>query len=150
MTAPDARSSSAYRTTALVLAATFAAVGLLFFVSPGTVTWCFEQASGRLGLRGLPAGDASSGLFRVLAAAYMYLVAWLAWMMSRQPDEAVWPTVLAQAKFASAGFSLVLAIVLGPSLVIVTNAIVDGLLGLLALRLRRAAAGRHRAQAEMR
>lgn len=146
MNPPDARPSSAYRGIALALAATFAAVGLLFFVSPGSVTWCFEQVSGRLGVRALPGGDVPSGLFRALAAAYMYVVAWLAWMMARQPHETAWPTVLAQAKFASAGFSVVLAIVLGPSLVLVTNAVVDGLLGLLALRLRREPARRHSVQ----
>jgi hypothetical protein len=127
------------RAIALALAATFALVGLVFLVAPGSVGALFEQASQVLAIRAFPAGDAPSGLFRALAAAYMYVVTWLAWMTARRPAEAAWPTALAHAKLASAAVSFALVVSLGASLVLVTNGIVDGLLGLLALWLRRQA-----------
>jgi hypothetical protein len=131
--------SRVYRAIALALAATFAAVGLVFFVAPGGVSAFFDQLSRRAPMA---AGDVEGGLLRVLAASYMYLVAWFAWMMFRRPDEPTWPAVLAQAKLASAGFSLVLIVIRGPSLVLAANAIVDGGLGALAVWLRRQAARR--------
>lgn len=131
-----------YRAIALALAVTFAAVGLVFFLAPGSVATLFEHVSRLLAIPALPAGDIQSGLFRVLTAAFMYLVAWLAWMMFRRPDEAVWPAVLAQAKLASATFSFILIVSQGPSLVLVANGVVDGLLGVLALWLRRQALSR--------
>ena len=137
---------STYRAIALALSATFAAVGLLFFVAPDSVAWPFEQLSRLLAIPALPAGDIPSGLFRVLTTAYMYLVMWLAWMMFRRPDEAVWPAVLAQAKLASATFSLILCVIQGPSLVLVANGVVDGFLGVLALWLRQQALSRQRVE----
>jgi hypothetical protein len=128
-----------YRAVALALAATFAVVGLVFFLAPGGVAAIFDRLARP---ESMPAGDVGGGLFRVLAAAYMYLVAWFAWMMFRRPDEAVWPAILAQAKLASAVFSLVLIFILGPCLVLAANAIVDGCLGLLALWLRQQVPGR--------
>jgi hypothetical protein len=128
-----------YRAVALALTATFAVVGLAFFFAPGGVAAVFDRLAPPTSM---PAGDVGGGLFRVLAAAYMYLVAWVAWMMFRRPDEAVWPAILAQAKLASAAFSLVLIFILGPSLVLAANATVDGCLGFLALWLRHQASGR--------
>ena len=125
---------STYRAIALALAATFAGVGLVFCFTPGSVAAFFSLPSR---WSALPAGDIEDGLFRVLAAAYMYLVAWLAWKMFARPDEAMWPAILAQAKLASAAFSVVLILLNGPTLVLVANAIVDGLLGALAFWLRR-------------
>lgn len=130
---------SKYRLIALALALTFAAVGLLFLVAPAGVASAFEQASRLAAIPALPVGGIESGLFRALAAAYMYLVTWLAWMMFRRPEEAAWPGLLAQAKLASAAFSLFLAIYQGPSLVLLVNGVVDGFLGVLALALRREA-----------
>jgi hypothetical protein len=122
-----------YRAIALALAATFAVVGLVFFFTPGSVAALFGLLSRWVAM---PAGEVEGNLFRVLAAAYMYLVAWLAWMMFKRPDEAVWPGILARAKLASATFSVVLVLLLGPSLLLAANAIVDGSLGALALWLR--------------
>jgi hypothetical protein len=130
---------STYRAIALALAVTFAAVGLVFFFAPGRVAALFDQASRLAAIPALPAGDIQSGLFRVLAAAYMYIVAWLAWKMFTRPDESVWPAILGRAKLASATFSFALIAVQGPSLVLAANGVVDGVLGLLALGLRRQA-----------
>ncbi len=126
-------SSGTYRALALALAAAFAVVGLLFLFTPGGVAALFGPLSPWAALE---AGDVEGGLFRVLAAAYMYLVAWLAWTMFKRPDEAVWPGILAQAKLASATLSGVLILLQGPTLLLAANAVVDGFLGALALWLR--------------
>lgn len=136
---------TASRAVALALAVTFGAVGLMFLFAPAIAAIPFEEASRLLAIRALPTGDIQFGLFRVLAAAYMYLVAWLAWMTFNRPAEDVWPGLLAQAKLASAVFSLVLIAYAGWNLVLVTNAVVDGLLGALALWLRRQALARRSA-----
>jgi hypothetical protein len=133
-----------YRAIALALAVTFAAVGLAFLAAPGSVNLLFERAARVLPIGRLPAGGLEGGLFPVLAAAYMYLVAWLSWMTFRRPKEAAWPLVLAQAKLASAVVSIALAAAQGPSLALAANAVVDGLLGGLALWLRRQALRRAR------
>jgi hypothetical protein len=131
-----------YRAVALALAAVFVAVGVVFLVAPGGVAALFERGARLAEIPELPVGGIESGLFRVLAAAYMYVVAALAWMMFRRPAEAVWPTVLAHAKLASATLSFVLCAIQGPSLVPVANGVVDGFIGILALWLRRQALGR--------
>ena len=128
-----------YRSIALVLAVAFAGTGLVFLAAPGQVNvWV-----ARLGIAAggaMPAADLDSGLFRALAGAYMYLVALLAWQMFRRPAEPAWPTLLAHAKLASALVSFVLFAAHRPYLVYVINGIVDGVLGALALVLRRQAA----------
>jgi hypothetical protein len=126
--------SNTYRFISLALAATFAGVGLAFLLTPGSVAAFVGHLSRWVPM---PAGEVESGLFRALAAAYMYLVTWIAWRMFGRPDEAVWPGILAQAKLASATFSVVLILLLGATLLLVANAIVDALLGVLAIWLRR-------------
>jgi hypothetical protein len=134
-----------YRAIALVLAIAFVAVGAVFLVAPGSVGALFAFGARLVEIPDLPVGGIETGLFRVLACAYMYVVAGLAWMMYRRPAEAVWPTVLAHAKLASATLSFALCVVQGPTLVLAANAVVDGMLGVLALWLRRQAiAGRGR------
>lgn len=129
-----------YRTIALLLAVVFTIVGVVFLIAPGAVLDAFDRAAAMTGQLGMPAADAESGLFRALAVAYMYVVAWLAWMMFRRPWEPTWPTLLAQAKFASATVSLVLFVAHAPFLVYLANGIVDAVLGTIALLLRRHAA----------
>jgi succinate dehydrogenase/fumarate reductase cytochrome b subunit len=73
----------------------------------------------------------------VLAVAYMYIVTLLAWMMFRRPADPVWPALLAQAKFASALVSILLFALAGPYLVYAANGVVDGLIGVAVLLLRR-------------
>jgi hypothetical protein len=132
-----------YRAVALVLAASFAVTGLVFLAAPAQV----NVLLGALGLGGqaMPAADLGSGLFRGLAGTYMYLVSLLAWMMFRRPAEAVWPALLAQAKLASAVISVVLFSAHQPYAIYIVNGVVDGLLGVLALALRRQAVRAFRA-----
>ncbi len=50
-------------------------------------------------------GPAERSFFGVLAAAYMYVVTVLAWLMYRFPREKAYPMLLANAKFASSALS---------------------------------------------
>ena len=126
-----------YRMTALALAVAFAAVGLVFLFAPGALQDAFDSLGRQAGIKGMPVGDAESGLFRVLAVAYMYVVTLLAWMMFRRPADPVWSALLAQAKFASTLVSILL-FALGESyLVYAANGLVDGLIGMVVLLLRR-------------
>jgi hypothetical protein len=127
-----------YRATALVLGVTFAVTGLVFLCAPGQVNVFLDRLGVGAG-RALPAADLDLGLFRALAGAYMYLVTLLAWLMFRHPAEPRWPTLLAHAKLASAVISFALFVAHRPHLVYVINGVVDGLLGALALVLRRRA-----------
>lgn len=125
-----------YRTSALLLAAAFAAVGLVFLAAPGVVAALFDSIGRQVGARGAPPGDVDSGLLRALAVAYMYVVTLLAWMMYRRPAEAAWPTLLARAKLASAAISFLLVALDGLFLVYLINGIVDGAIGAAVLLLR--------------
>lgn len=126
----------AYRAIALALAVAFVAVGIAFLVEPDVVAAVCARVSRLTGIPVLPIGSVESGLFRVLAAAYMYVVAVLAWMMFWRPAEAVWPAMLAHAKLASATLSVVLCVIQEPSLLLAANGIVDGAIGILALWFR--------------
>ncbi len=124
-----------YRLASAVLAASFAAVGALFFAVPEPVLEWFNRLSAPLGLA--PAPVQAGSFFPVLALAYMYLVALLAGLMFRRPGNSLLPLLLAQAKLASALLSLVFFFDRAPYLVCLANAVVDGGIGALALRLRR-------------
>ena len=128
-----------YRAIAFAFAVIFAAVGVMFLAAPGEVRALFDQVGIGAASPGMTAADVDSGLFRALAVAYMYLVALLAWMMFRRPTEPVWPTLLANAKLASATVSFVLFVAHRPYLVYPVNGVVDGLIGATALLLRRRA-----------
>ena len=140
----DARPSTAlHRATALVLAASFAVTGVVFLAAPAQVG-ALLRAAGIAGGEGMPVADVESGLFRALAVAYMYLVTLFAWLMFRRPAEPAWPMLLAHAKLASAVVSLVLFAGHAPYPIYLVNAVVDGLLGVLALALWRGAVSRRR------
>jgi hypothetical protein len=131
-----------YRGIALMLAVAFAAVGLAFLLAPGMVRAVIDQAAQAVGMQGMPAGDAQSGLFRALAVAYMYVVTLLAWIMFRRPAEPVWAGLLAHAKLASAAISFLLIVLNGAYFAYVANGVVDGAIGVAALVLRGLATGR--------
>ncbi|MFB3853857.1 MAG: hypothetical protein ACE148_08545 [Vicinamibacterales bacterium] len=135
------------RLVTFVLAISFVAVGALFVAAPGVIFGVFDRLGAAAGLKGMPAGDANPGLFRVLAGAYMYLVALLAWKAFRNPTEPVWPEVMAHAKLASAALSLALLAFHGAFVVYLVNGLVDLSIGFAALWLRAAArnCGRDRA-----
>lgn len=88
-------------------------------------------------------GPAERSFFGVLAAAYMYVVTVLAWLMYRFPREKAYPMLLANAKFASATLSFLLFAVHAPWLIYLVNGILDAGLGFVALLMAaRAKAGR--------
>jgi hypothetical protein len=119
--------TSAKRVAAYGMAAVFAAVGGIFLAAPGSVISFFNSLSDPLGMRPAPASGPS--LYTALAAAYMYMVTFLAWNMARRPEEEVFPRLLVQAKLASAFVSFGLFLVSGPWLVFLANGVVDGLIG---------------------
>ena len=132
------RATAFYRTASLAAAAVFAAVGLCFLLIPGRVLLFFNGVSRPLGFP--PAPSSVSPFFIALAAAYMYVVTVLAFGMYRHPESRIYPSLLAQAKFASALLSLILFFAAGRCLILLANGIVDGLIGLAVVAL--AARGR--------
>jgi hypothetical protein len=122
-----------YRFASLAMAVAFAAVGLVFLFLPARVLALFNRFSAPLGL---PAAPLQAGSFYpLLGVAYMYLVTLLAGLMFEKPGNRLLPLLLAQAKLASAVLSLVFFFGHSPYLVCLANAIVDGCLGALVLRL---------------
>lgn len=134
------RSRATYKALSLGLALVFAAVGGIFLVLPGETLAFFNGISRRLGLGEGPAGRS---FFGILAAAYMYIVTVLAWLMFRFPEEKIYPRLLANAKLASAALSFLMFAVHAPWLIYLVNGTVDAGLGLVALKMAaRAKAGR--------
>jgi hypothetical protein len=129
-----------YRFTALAGAIIFAAVGIVFLTLPDGVLAFFNSLSEPLGF---PTSSAQGkGFFLALAAGYMYLVALLAFLMYRHPDNRTYPFLLAHGKLASAVLSLYLFLTHGAFFIYLANSIIDGLIGVAALagyfRMRRA------------
>ena len=124
-----------YRTVALLLAASFAAVGLLFLVLPAAVLAFFNSLSAPLGFRAAPLTGFQ--FYLVLASGYMYVVTLLAGLMFRHPGEPAYPRLLVQAKLATALLSLGFFVFHEPYLVYLANSLVDGCIGLGVLALHR-------------
>jgi hypothetical protein len=121
---------SRYRAISLALAATFAAVGLLFLVLPDAAL-AFMNSLGRgFGLPEAPPGGA--GFYLGLAVGYMYVVTVLAWMMSRHPADRRYPLLLAHAKGASGLLSLALLVFHRPYFIYAANGLIDLSLAALA------------------
>lgn len=131
------RTVSQYRTAGLAAAVVFAAVGLCFLIFPSGVLAFFNTLSDRLGFALSP--TSAPPFFVALAAAYMYVVTFLAFMMYRRPENRAYSSTLAQAKFASAIISLILFFAAGRFLILLVNAVVDGLIGSAAAQLARGA-----------
>lgn len=124
-----------YKLFSLGAAAIFAAVGLVFLFSPASALAFFNGISGYVGLPESPVQGA--GFYLILASAYMYLVALLAYLMYRQPEQTVYPALLAHAKLASSVISLYLFLTHRPYLIYLANFAVDGFIGIAALYLMR-------------
>jgi hypothetical protein len=120
-----------YRPLSLVLAAIFASVGLLFLLAPGGVVDLFNRLSVPLGMAPFPA--VLPDFFHVLAVAYMVVVTYLAVSMFRNPADAVYAKVLVVAKLSSAVLSLLFFFWQGLHLLWITNAVTDGLIGVVVL-----------------
>lgn len=114
-------------TIGYVLAAAFAAVGLVFLVIPGRVVGFFNRISTRWELPQAPPAEA--GLFVLLGVAYMIVVTALAWNMGRHPGNLTFARLLALAKISSALLSLGFVVFKAPYLVVLVNGVVDGIIG---------------------
>jgi hypothetical protein len=117
-----------YRAAAAILAVSFAAVGLLFLFFPVGVLAFFNSLSAGLGFREAPLTGFQ--FYLVLASGYMYLVALLAWLMSRHPENDTYSRLLIHGKLATALLSLGFFLFHQPFLIYLANFLVDGLIGL--------------------
>jgi hypothetical protein len=118
----------AYKPVSLTLAVVFAVVGAVFLLIPSHVLSFFNTISINFGL---PAtATEGTSFFLILAAAYMYLVAMLAFMMYRHTESSSFPFLLINAKLASSVVSVLFVIVHGSCLIYVVNAITDGSIAL--------------------
>jgi len=120
-------SLSLYKRTSYLLATVFAAVGLIFLFAPDWLIGFFNGISGRLGMT--PSPENGLDFFLILAAAYMYLVTVLAWMMGRHAENSIFPLLLVNGKLASSLLSFGFFFISKPYLIFLVNGIVDGLIG---------------------
>jgi len=118
---------SLYKSTSYLLAIVFAAVGLIFLFAPDGLIGFFNRISGRLGMT--PSPENGLDFFLILAAAYMYLVTVLAWMMGRHAENPIFPLLLVNGKIASSLLSFGFFFISKPYLIFLVNGIVDGLIG---------------------
>jgi hypothetical protein len=116
-----------YRIISLLLAVSFAFVGLMFFLAPDRVIIFFNGLAHQFGMT--EADPIQGGFYLALAVAYMYVVTLLAVFMYRNPQNRTFPMLLVNAKFASAVISFILFFITGPYLIFLVNGIVDGLIG---------------------
>jgi hypothetical protein len=124
-----------YRFASFVLAASFALVGLLFLFFPDAVLRFFNSLSAPVGRPPAPAGGFQ--FYLALASGYMYIVALLAWLMFRHPENSTYPGLLVNAKLATSFLSLGFFVFHQPFLIYLANFVVDGLIGVGVWILRR-------------
>ena len=120
-----------YRFISLTFAVIFAVVGLLFLFLADGVLGFFNTLSFLLGMLQSPVQGYD--IYLVLAAAYMYLVTLLAYRMYREPDNPLFPLLLANGKLASSALSIALFVFHQPFLIYLANFLIDGLIGILVL-----------------
>jgi len=125
-----------YKLFSLTAAAIFAVVGVIFLFFPESPLVFFNHMSGYFGLPQSPVQGI--GFYLILASAYMYVVALLAYLMYRHPEQKAYPFMLAQAKLASSLISIYLFIKHQPYLIYLANFAVDGLIGTTAILLMHA------------
>ena len=130
-----------YKFMSLSLAVIFGLVGLAFLFISESILKFFNTISSFLGM---PQGAVvGTNLYVVLAVAYMYLVALIAYLMYRNPEFRVYPFLLMNGKFATAILSMGLFLAVQPLLIYLANSVIDGSIGLLAMIMyRRAKKGR--------
>ncbi len=121
----------AYRIISLMLSIIFLVVGFLFLLIPGKVLSFFNTVSGQLGFSPSPVN--SIDFYLVLAVAYMYLAALLAFLMWRHPENRHFPLLLAHGKMASSFLSILLFAFRWPYLIFLVNFVVDGLIGIVVM-----------------
>ena len=128
-----------YESTSLCLSMVFAVVGMIFLFMPDGVFLLFNHISRHLGFPEIPLQG--FGLYQILAVGYMYLVTLLAYLMHKHPASTIFPMLLIQGKFVSSIISLSLYIFHLPSLLLLTNGAIDGLIALTVLILYRKTRG---------
>jgi hypothetical protein len=120
-----------YRTFSLLMAITFAIVGIIFLFLADGVLEFFNSITTYTGMKLSPVKGVD--FYLILAVGYMYLVSLLAYLMFKHPDNPNFPLLLTHAKLASSVLSLGFFILHQPYLIYVINFIVDGLIGLQVL-----------------
>jgi hypothetical protein len=116
-----------YRILSLLLAVGFAAVGFIFLFIPDGVIALFNRLSQPLQWPVSP--PVGFHFYLVLAAGYMYLVAVMAWLMFRHPENSVFGILLANGKIATSLLSLGFFLLHAPLLIYLANSIVDAAIG---------------------
>lgn len=124
-----------YRIAGMGMAILFGLVGVVFLFFPGNVLGFFNSLSVAIGMEPSPVTGAS--FYLILATAYMYLVALLAFRMYQYPEDLSFPLLLSHAKIASSILSFGFFILSKPYLIYLVNGIVDGLIGLFVFSLYR-------------
>jgi len=122
-----------YKLFSLTAAAIFAVVGLIFLFFPDSALIFFNVMSGYFGLPQAPVQG--TGFYLILAAAYMYLVTLLAFLMYRYPEQKIYSFILAHGKLASSIISIYLFLVHQHYLIYLANFVIDGFIGMAALLL---------------
>ena len=112
---------------------TFAIVGAVFLLVPEGGLSFFNSLSPTFHLNQSPV--VFPGFFLILSVGYMYVVAFIAWQIFRNPENPQFLLLLANAKIASSLLSLFLIFRDNLYLIYFTNFLVDGLIGAAAIYL---------------
>lgn len=128
-----------YQIISLTLSVVFAIVGLVFLFFPVDVIVLFNDLSRVVGMVEAPVED--SGFYLILAEGYMYVVAFLAYLMYCKPDNSQLLLVLINAKSVSSALSFLFFAFRHPYLIFLANGIVDGAIASGLFLLRRNAKG---------
>ncbi len=110
------------------MAICFAIVGIIFISMPDGVLRFFNSLSPAFAFPQSSLGGYN--FYLVLAAAYMYIVSALAYLMYRHPRDRYFPLLLINAKLASSLLSLVLFLADGGYLVYLANFAADAAIGM--------------------
>lgn len=122
--------SKFYKPLSLGGAIIFAVVGLIFLLIPQKVLLFFNTLSDIWGFSHASVGGFD--FYIILAVAYMYLVTVLAYLMYRNPEESLFPFLLAHGKFMSSLLSLSAFIFQQRYLIYISNFFIDGVIGIVA------------------
>ncbi len=118
-----------YRPVSFLLSFLFATVGIIFIMIPDEVLGLFNSVSPEFNLPESPLPGHS--FYLVLASGYMYVVALLAGMMYRFPENRYFPLLLAHTKLASSVLSLLFFVFEAHYLIFAVNFLVDGFIASL-------------------
>jgi hypothetical protein len=124
-----------YKFISLSLTVIFGLVGLAFLFISESIVKLFNTTSYFLGMQ--QGAVVGTNLYVVLAVAYMYLVALLAYLMYRNPEHREYPLLLMNGKLMSGVISFGLFLAVQPLLIYLANGVIDGSIGLLAMMMYR-------------